>query len=77
MPLGQPLYDIGDEVSFSVKIDSEHDSETEFIGKVAIVDPFGIFGDNSKCYYDVYVEEAFDGEPCLFKHLPEETVSPA
>lgn len=66
MPVGNPLYKIDDRVAF--EIDNE-DEKIRITGTVAIVDGYGIFGNNSKAYYDVMGDEP---NRIFFKHIPEE-----
>ena len=77
MPLGNPTYDYDDIVKFGLQ--AEDGTEEEMTGTVAIIDAHGIFGDNSQVYYDIMVKpDPHYGEGgCLYKHIPEERVSPA
>ena len=56
------LYSIDDIVRFS--FDGE-----EYIGKIAIIDAFGIFFDNSQPYYDIFI--FLEDQKILVKHVPQ------
>ena len=66
MPVGKPIYKIDDKVSFEIEREGE---KVRIEGTVAIVDGYGIFGDNTKAYYDVMGDEP---NRIFFKHIPEE-----
>ena len=59
--LGKPKYKYNDQVSFKW-------NETIKTGRIHIVDSYGTFFQTEEPSYDVMVE---DGEPCLYKHIPE------
>lgn len=70
-----PRFKVGDAVAFETKWD-------KLTGTVEIVDYRGWAPRAYKgCdwSYDIFVEEspAYDGEPCLYKHIPECDVRPA
>ena len=65
--LGKPKYNFDEPVV--VKIDNIF-----YIGRIAIIDKFGTFFDNTDVHYDVLIEEYKDGNPCLIKHLPESSL---
>ena len=67
--VGNPNYKIGDQVSFY--FDNGHE-RTLMNGEIGIVDAYGIFGDNTQVYYDIYV--IVDGKEWLYKHIPESEV---
>ena len=66
--IGHPKYDYNDLVSFSILIDGK---EREFVGSVEIIDAWGTFEQNTEVSYDIFVDNAFNGDPCLFKHILE------
>ena len=66
--LGKPKFKLGDSVKFLL--------DGNWVGgTVYIVDSFGTFEQNSEPSYDIMAQR--NGEPCLFKHLPESSVQPA
>ena len=71
--LGKPKYDYGDIVEFEIK---ENDEIITLTGSIYIVDAYGAFFQNDGPSYDIMVEHShYDGEKCLYKHIPERFVS--
>lgn len=73
--IGNPRYDYGDKVKFSVF--DENKKEHELVGEIYIIDAYGTFEQNEEVSYDIMVEESPFGNPCLFKHITEPGVLPA
>lgn len=65
MPLGRPLFKIGDVV------EQEDGGPLMTVG---IVDEYGTFFDHSQPHYDCWIDEAETGRRALVKHIPEDTL---
>ncbi|MBC9709999.1 MAG: hypothetical protein H9W80_12360 [Enterococcus sp.] len=63
--VGHPKYKGGDLVLFQVE-------NNVYSGEIVKVDPWGIFGDNSDVFYDIfyYDAEVFHNI-AIYKHIPE------
>ncbi len=61
--IGHPKYDINDTVGFDFT--DMDGNKTHVVGKVYIIDAYGVFGNDSDVFYDIMTEE------CLFKHVIE------
>ena len=74
MSLGNPRFGYDDIVKFSVK--DEDGDLRELEGDIAVVDAYGIFGDNTQVYYDIMVkpDPVYGEDGCLYKHIPESKV---
>ena len=73
---GKPMYSVGDQVSFTMKLDGE--TVETFDGTVAIVDGFGAWEiyNPREPSYDIMVENWRDcGEPALVKHIRESEIT--
>lgn len=74
--LGNPMYSVGDKVSFSMKLDGK--TIETFDGTIEIVDSFGAWEifDPREPSYDIMVENWRDGgEPALIKHIRESKIT--
>lgn len=63
--IGNPKYKYGDIVQFNI-------NGVKKVGKIEIIDKYGIFFDNTDVFYDVLVEP----ELCLYKHIREDHIAP-
>ncbi len=66
----QTKYKVGDTVQFN-------SCESQlFVGKIKIVDSYGTFEQKEEPSYDIFVREhsAFNGAPCLIKHVRESEI---
>lgn len=73
---GKPMYSVGDQVSFSMKLDGK--TIETFDGTIEIVDGFGAweFFNPREPSYDIMVENWRDGgEPALVKHIRESAIT--
>lgn len=73
---GRPIYSVGDQVSFPMKLDGK--TVETFDGTIAIVDGFGAWEiyDPREPSYDIMVENWRDsGEPALVKHIRESAIT--
>jgi hypothetical protein len=73
---GNPMYSVGDLVSFSMKLDGK--TIETFDGTIEIVDGFGAWEifDPREPSYDIMVENWRDsGEPALVKHIRESVIT--
>ena len=62
MPIGQNKYEHNDIVEFKVNED------TKLIGRIFIVDKYGVFEDPDNVYYDIMVKDI------LYKHIVESDI---
>lgn len=65
--IGKPKFKKEEKVSFIF-------NGKNYIGKIFIVDAFGVFEDPSDVHYDILVEQGKES-PCLFKHIRETLVT--
>ncbi len=73
---GKPMYSVGDQVSFSIKLEGK--TVEAFDGTIEIVDRFGAWEiDNPRePSYDIMVENwRGRGEPALVKHIRESQIT--
>ena len=71
---GDPVFDYGELVRFGINDPDEGFYELE--GTVEVVDSHGIFGDDTRAYYDIMVDPdpRYGGKGCFYKHIPEEAI---
>lgn len=69
--LGNPKYNIGDEVTFSIM--NRKGVECDFTGNIVIIDRYGTFENNTDVSYDILVKNV-DNNCILYKHVIESSI---